>query len=114
MAGVLLSESIEKMDDSVEKPKGNMDQSKENIVPVECSDIKAFQWFYDRNFESYFKFVKSKSQTSVVVECLLCPPQKTITVTVNSAYNLNSHLKVSEKPNSSTRNFNHIISPVDT
>ncbi|KAJ6646217.1 hypothetical protein Bhyg_01428 [Pseudolycoriella hygida] len=36
---------------------------------------------------------KVKSETSVVVRCLFCPPQKILTVTANSAYNLNIHMK---------------------
>lgn len=55
---------------------------------------KTFEWFYERNFDKYFEFVKAKSEKAVCVRCLLCPPQKTLTVTTNSAYNLNIHVKV--------------------
>jgi hypothetical protein len=70
-------------------------ESKENIPPIdEHVDVKHFQWFYERHFDKYFKFVKAKSEKSVIVRCLDCPPAKTLTVTVNSAYNLNIHVKV--------------------
>ncbi|KAJ6643581.1 hypothetical protein Bhyg_08544, partial [Pseudolycoriella hygida] len=44
------------------------------------------QWRLDNNN-------KPIKKTSVVVRCLFCPPQKTLTVTANSAYNLNIHMK---------------------
>ncbi|KAJ6648110.1 hypothetical protein Bhyg_03335 [Pseudolycoriella hygida] len=56
---------------------------------------KTFEWFYQRNYDKYFEFVKAKSEKSVLVQCLLCPPRKQLVCTINSAYNLTVHIKSS-------------------
>ncbi|KAJ6647987.1 hypothetical protein Bhyg_03212 [Pseudolycoriella hygida] len=48
-----------------------------------------------RNYDKYFEFVKAKSEKSVLVQCLLCPPRKQLVCTINSAYNLTVHIKSS-------------------
>ncbi|KAJ6642608.1 hypothetical protein Bhyg_07561, partial [Pseudolycoriella hygida] len=47
------------------------------------------------NYDKYFEFVKAKSEKSVLVQCLLCPPRKQLVCTINSAYNLTVHIKSS-------------------
>lgn len=68
--------------------------SSSNTVDDKIKKSKTFEWFYERQFDKYFEFVKAKSEKAVSVRCLFCPPQKTLTVTTNSAYNLNIHIKV--------------------
>ncbi|KAJ6634237.1 hypothetical protein Bhyg_17294, partial [Pseudolycoriella hygida] len=60
---------------------------------LEKCDIKAFQWFYERNFDKFFQFVRPNSEKSVQVRCFQYPPSKVLTVTANSAFNLSSHFK---------------------
>lgn len=66
---------------------------------LEKCKIKAFQWFYERNFDRFFQFVRANSEKSVQVRCLQCPPTKSLNVTANTAFNLNSHFKVSSPGN---------------
>lgn len=76
----------------------DIEELKENDAPdvnEPEKEVKAkgFQWFFERQFDKYFEFVKAKSEKSVLVRCLDCPA-KTLTVTANSAYNLNIHVEV--------------------
>lgn len=77
---------------NMDRPEGT--SSHADSVDDKVRKSKTFEWFYERHFDKYFEFVKAKSEKAVCVRCLLCPPQKTLAVTKNSAYNLNIHVKV--------------------
>lgn len=92
-----MSETLKDKDNSVEKTAQNTDQNEKvdaNDNDIEKCNVKSFQWFYERNFDKFFQFVRNKSEKSVQVRCLQCPPSKLLTVTANSAFNLNTHFKV--------------------
>ncbi|KAJ6645969.1 hypothetical protein Bhyg_01178 [Pseudolycoriella hygida] len=69
--------------------------SSADSIVVKVKKSKTFEWFYQRNYDKYFEFVKAKSEKSVLVQCLLCPPRKQLVCTINSAYNLTVHIKSS-------------------
>lgn len=98
-------EWIDNIENDVEESAANVEHSQETTSLADSIDekvkhSKTFEWFYDRNFDKYFEFVKAKSEKSVAVQCLLCPPRKPLVCTTNSAYNLNIHIKVTFKSSS--------------
>ncbi len=87
------SDSVNKVTEITQSSNNSV--SDMDVDKKKCN-IKAFQWFYEREFENFFQFVEAKNNNSVLVRCLQCPPtKKTLNVTANSAFNLNSHFKVS-------------------
>lgn len=88
-------EKSDLVDNVIEITETNKNVSDMEIDSQKCN-VKAFQWFYERDFDNFFQFVDAKSETSVKVRCLQCPlTKKTLTVTANSAFNLNAHFNVS-------------------
>lgn len=66
----------------------------DNVEVVEIDDPeKSLLW---PQFHEFFKFVSKDSVKKIFkVQCLNCVPQKVISVSCNSSYNLKKHLQVS-------------------
>lgn len=95
MAESMLNEEIIDAGDTEENAGRSEETSSfTDSIDSKVKKSKTFEWFYERQFDKFFEFIKAKSEKTVSVRCLLCPPQKTLTVTTNSAYNLKIHIKV--------------------